>query len=271
MSDAALPREATRPIWPARRIVGAAAVRAPLPLAGVAIAFAIWAAATGPWSPSLARSFAPDLALAALARLVSTGAIWPHVVASLGRIVAGLAIAALVGVPLGILLARSRTAERASSVTFQFLRMISPLTWTPIAIITLGIGDRPVVFLIAAAAVWPVLLSTSHGVAGVDARWIAVAGTLGARGWELVRRVLVPAALPDVLNGLRLALGVAWIVLVPAEMLGVRSGVGYFILDTRDRFAYDELGALVLVIGALGYALDAGMRLVRDRLAWDRT
>jgi NitT/TauT family transport system permease protein len=177
----------------------------------------------------------------------------------------------LVGVPLGILLARSRTAERASSVTFQFLRMISPLTWTPVAIITLGIGDRPVVFLIAAAAVWPVLLSTSHGVAGVDQRWIAVAGTLGARGRELVRRVLIPAALPDVLNGLRLALGVAWIVLVPAEMLGVRSGVGYFILDTRDRFAYDELGALVLVIGALGYALDAGMRLVRDRLAWDRT
>ena len=270
MSDAVLPREATRPIWPARRIVGAA-VRGPLPLAGVAIAVAIWAAATGPWSPPLARSFAPDLALAALARLVASGAIWPHIAASLARIVAGLAIAALVGVPLGILLARSRAAERASSVAFQFLRMISPLTWTPIAIITLGIGDRPVVFLIAAAAVWPILLSTSHGVAGIDARWIAVAGTLGARGWELTRRVLIPAALPDVLNGLRLALGVAWIVLVPAEMLGVRSGVGYFVLDTRDRFAYDELGALILVIGALGYALDAGMRLVRDRLAWDRT
>ncbi len=240
------------------------------PALGVAAALALWAALTGPWSPPLTRSFAPDRALAAVTRLLASGTLEPHILASLTRIAVGLALATAVGVPLGILLARSRLAEDTSGVVFQFLRMISPLTWMPIAIMAFGIGDRPVVFLIVAAAVWPILLSTAHGVTGVDRRWIAAARTLGADSRELVRRVLVPAALPDVLNGVRLALGVAWIVLVPAEMLGVRSGVGYFVLDTRDRFAYDELGALVLVIGVLGYALDSSIRLARARLAWDR-
>jgi NitT/TauT family transport system permease protein len=147
--------------------------------------------------------------------------------------------------------------------------MISPLTWMPIAVMAFGIGDRPVIFLIAAAAVWPILLSTAHGVATVDPRWVAAARTLGARRIELVRRVLVPAALPDVLTGLRLALGVAWIVLVPAEMLGVRSGLGYYVLDTRDRFAYDELAALVLIVGAIGLVLDGAVRLAHARLAWN--
>lgn len=249
--------------------IGGALRAVALPTVGLAVALALWAAATGPWAPALARAFAPDRAAPALARLLLSGTLEPHVVASLLRILAGVGIAFAAGVPIGILLARSRLAEGATSAVFPLLRMISPLTWMPIAVIAFGIGDRPVVFLIAAAAVWPVLLSTAHGVASVDPRWIAAARTLGARRRELVRRVLVPAALPDVLTGLRLALGVAWIVLVPAEMLGVRSGLGYFVLDTRDRFAYDELAALVLVIGAIGFALDLAVRSLHRRLAWN--
>ncbi len=240
-----------------------------LALVGLAAALALWTAFTGPWAPPLARSFAPDRALAALSRLVLTGALEPHVAASLLRILAGVGIAAAIGVPAGILLARSRAADGAASAILPLLRMISPLTWMPIAVMAFGIGDRPVVFLIVAAAVWPVLLSTAHGVTGVDPRWVAAARTLGAGQRALVLRVLVPAALPDVLTGLRLALGVAWIVLVPAEMLGVRSGLGYFVLDTRDRFAYDELAALVLVIGATGYVLDTIVRALQRRLSWN--
>lgn len=240
-----------------------------LPVLGVAALIVLWALVTGPSAPLLARRFAPDQSFAALADLLGSGRLLPHIVASLLRVASGLAIAFVVGAALGVLVARSRSANAATSVAFQFLRMISPLTWMPLAIISLGIGDAPVVFLIAAAAVWPVLLSTAHGVTTVDPRWIAAARTLGARGGTLITRVLIPAAAPDVLNGLRLALGIAWVVLVPAEMLGVRSGLGYFILDTRDRFAYDELGALVLVIGALGFVLDGAIRMLRTRLAWD--
>lgn len=251
------------------RALVARAIDGPLlPLAGIAAALAMWSLITGPWTPPLARAFAPDRAFAALARLVATGAIEPHLISSVLRIAAGLLVAAAVGIPAGILLARSRAADRAAAGVLPLLRMISPLTWMPVAVMALGIGDRPVVFLIAAAAVWPLLLSTAHGVATVDPRWVGAARTLGAGRRQLVARVLIPAALPDVLTGLRLALGVAWIVLVPAEMLGVRSGLGYFVLDTRDRFAYDELAALVLLIGAVGSVLDAGVRALHARLAW---
>lgn len=276
LSRASAPRaRAARPWWSAfagswpLRAVGPRVRGLGLPIAGLVAALALWAAFTGPWSPPLARAFAPDRTAAALARLLLAGTLEPHVVASVARIVGGVGLAFLAGVPTGILLARSRAAEGATSAVFPLLRMISPLTWMPIAVMVFGIGDRPVVFLIAAAAVWPVLLSTAHGVTSVDPRWVAAARTLGAGQRELVRRVLVPGALPDVLTGLRLALGVAWIVLVPAEMLGVRSGLGYFVLDTRDRFAYDELAALVLVIGAIGYALDAAVRALQRRLSWN--
>ncbi|HEV8535375.1 MAG TPA: ABC transporter permease [Candidatus Limnocylindria bacterium] len=267
MSDLAIPAIAAGR-RPARRHVPIAPLV--LPVVGLAIAIAAWWAVTGTQTAPMARSFTPDRALAALANLVTSGRILPHAASSLERILAGLALATAVGIPLGVLLARSRGAERTTSAVFQFLRMVSPLTWMPVAILALGIGDRPVVFLIFAAAVWPVVLSTAHGVSTIDPRWIAAARTLGAGGRTLVLRVFVPAALPDVLNGLRLALGVAWIVLVPAEMLGVRSGLGYFVLDTRDRFAYDELGALILAIGIVGFSLDLFLRLLRRRLAWDQ-
>ncbi|MBM4434695.1 MAG: ABC transporter permease [Chloroflexi bacterium] len=239
-----------------------------LPLVGLAAALAVWGILAGPWAPPLARAFAPDRAFAALARLFATGTIEPHLVSSVLRIAAGILVAAAVGIPAGILLARSRAADRVAAGVLPLLRMISPLTWMPVAVMAFGIGDRPVVFLVAAAAVWPLLLSTAHGVATADPRWIGAARTLGAGRRQLVRRVLIPAALPDVLTGLRLSLGVAWIVLVPAEMLGVRSGLGYFVLDTRDRFAYDELAALVLLIGAVGFVLDAGVRALHARFAW---
>jgi NitT/TauT family transport system permease protein len=267
MSDLALPALATRR-GPRRRIPSLAP--ALLPVVGLAATVGVWWLLTATQSAPIARSFTPDRAVAALVGLVTSGRIVPHAVASLSRIAIGLAIAAAVGVPVGVLVARSRASERSTSAVFQFLRMVSPLTWMPIAIIAFGIGDRPVVFLIFAAAVWPILLSTAHGVGTIDPRWIAAARTLGAKGRTLALRIFVPAALPDLLNGLRLALGVAWIVLVPAEMLGVRSGLGYFILDTRDRFAYDELGALILAIGLIGFTLDLVLRALRRRLAWDQ-
>src|SRR5438128_5242726 len=240
MSDLALPAAIAAPGRGGRRMPALAPLL--LPVLGLAIVVVAWWLLTATEANPIARSFTPDRAFGALLSLVMTGRLFPHAAASLARIAVGLALAAAVGVPLGVVVARSRSSERSTSAVFQFLRMVSPLTWMPVAILAFGIGDRPVVFLIFAAAVWPVLLSTAHGVATIDPRWIAAGRTLGARGRTLVIRVLVPAALPDVLNGVRLALGVAWIVLVPAEMLGVRSGLGYFILDTRDRFAYDELG-----------------------------
>jgi len=233
------------------RRVGAAFV-------GLGVALLIWWAAIRflvPPTGILAR-FAPDDAIATLVRLLGEGDLVAHAVASLRRIAAGLLVAAAVGIPLGLTLGSIRLVARTGGPVLGLLRMISPLSWTPIAIILFGVGDSPVVFLVAMGATWPIAVNTAAGVAHLDPTWLRVARSLGATRREALRLVVWPGIRPDLLTGLRIATGIAWVVLVPAEMLGVDSGLGYFILDSRDRFAYDELVAAILVIGSLGLAID---------------
>ena len=126
----------------------------------------------------------------------------------------------------------------------------------PIAVMIFGIGDAPIYFLLTFAAVWPIILSTAAGVKQLDKKWLMLAKSLSATRWELLSRIIIPGILGHILTGARLAIGIIWIVLVPCEMLGVSSGLGYFILDTRDRLAYSELMAVIVLIGALGFMLD---------------
>lgn len=230
-----------------------------LPAIGAALVLATWwAVAT--WlapAPGFLSRFAPAHALAALGRLAASGELWPHLVTSLRRVLVGLTLSATVGLPLGLTLARVRAFAGLFGPVFQFIRMVSPLSWTPLAIIVLGVGDAPVYFLIAVGGVWPIALNASAGLVALDRRWTMVARSLGANRREVLRTVVWPGIRPHVLTGLRLAVGLAWLILVPAEMLGVDSGLGYFVLNTRDRLAYDELVAAILVIGACGFAIDS--------------
>jgi len=233
-----------------------------LGLAGVGLLITLWWLLTVPLSSelSLVRRFAPGAALTTLGELLGHAEIWTHIAVSLKRVFVGLGLALLVGVPLGLLLGRSATANATLSPAFQFLRMISPLSWMPIAVIALGVGDRPVYFLLAFAAVWPILLNTMAGVRALDQRWLQLSASLAANRWETLRGVVLPGILGHVLTGTRLAIGIVWIVLVPCEMLGVTAGLGYYILDTRDRLDYQGLMATVVLIGLLGFLLDFSFR-----------
>lgn len=237
-------------------------------LAGLLVLGALWWLATEvlPGERSFARRFSPSLALPALAGLVVGPDLWTHIGVSLRRVLVGLVAALAIGVPLGLLIGASRRAEAATTPAFQFLRMISPLSWMPIAVMVFGVGDAPIYFLLAFAAVWPIVLNTAAGVRALDPQWLLLSKSLAATGWETLTRVILPGVLAQVLTGLRLAIGITWIVLVPCEMLGVQAGLGYFILDTRDRLAYDQLMAVVLVIGVIGYGLDALARGLIRRL-----
>ncbi|PUB89478.1 MAG: nitrate ABC transporter permease, partial [gamma proteobacterium symbiont of Ctena orbiculata] len=204
-------------------------------VAGLAILFVIW------WfgiylissNPSTEHfgDFGPIPAFKAIPVLWEEGTIQSAITSSGYRLGSGLLIAICIGVPIGILMGRSRRFRELSNSPFQLLRMISPLSWEPIAVIVFATWNQAIVFLIAIASVWPVAFATAAGLAKVDPAWFKVARNLGAKPWHLVTQIIVPAITFDVLTGIRLALGVAWIVLVPAEFLGVSSGLGYSIQD----------------------------------------
>ncbi|MGV2387620.1 MAG UNVERIFIED_CONTAM: ABC transporter permease subunit [Microcystis novacekii LVE1205-3] len=139
----------------------------------------------------------------------------PHILTSCRRVLVGLVLASAIGVPLGILIGLYRSLESALSAVFQFLRMISPLSWMPLAVMVLGIGDLPVYFLLTVAAIWPILLNTAAGVNAVDRSWLTLARSLCATRGETVFQIILPAILSHLLTGFRLAIGIIWIVLVP--------------------------------------------------------
>lgn len=227
----------------------------------VGLAWWVLTAVGGAGSPMLA-ALNPLGVPSALASLLATGVLVQDLVTSTLRLLLGMGIAAALGIPAGVLIGLHRPTRWASALPVQFVRMISPLSWAPVAVALLGVGSAPVVFLVAAAAIWPILLGTAAAVAAIDPRYVAVAHTLGANRREMLRTVLVPSVRPAVLQSIRLALGIAWVVLVPAEMLGVTSGLGYEILNARDRLAYDEMLVVILVIGVLGAAIDLLARLL---------
>lgn len=233
-----------------------------LPALGLLAGLLIWwllVAVLSHGSPVLAE-FSPPAALAQLWIGLQSGVLIRHASASLLRVAIGLAIAVLLAVPLGLLLGLNRKLELSTSAVIQFIRMISPLSWMPIAVMVLGVGDLPVFFLLAVAALWPILLTIISAVHNINPLYIKVARSFAAEPLEIVSRVVLPAIRPNLLASVRVAVGLIWVVLVPAEMLGVSSGLGYLILDCRDRLAYGELTAVLLLIGAIGWALDAGLR-----------
>lgn len=214
------------------------------------------------------KDFGPIPTFQAIPGLLESGKIQAAVISSAHRLGVGLLIAICCGVPIGILLGRSQVFREISNSPFQLIRMISPLSWEPIAVIVFATWNGAIVFLIAIAAVWPVVFATAAGLAKVDPAWFKVARNLGAKPWHLVTQIILPAIMFDILTGVRLALGVAWIVLVPAEFLGVTSGLGYSIADARETLSYDHLTAMVLTIGIMGYILDSSCALLIKKFSW---
>ena len=243
-------------------------------LIGIAVLMALWwlggwIVASNPSTVNFA-DFAPVPTLERLVTMVESGEAVKMTLPSLYRIGLGLFWAIAFGVPVGIMVGRFRPVREASSVPFQFLRMISPLAWMPIAVMAFATWNGAIIFLVGVAAVWPILFSTAHGFRRIDPAWFKVARNLGARPWHMLFTIILPAISQDTLTGIRLAVGVAWIVLVPAEFLGVTSGLGYAINDARDTLEYDRLAATVVIIGILGFVIDFLCEQAIRRASWFR-
>jgi NitT/TauT family transport system permease protein len=244
-------------------------------ISGLALVVALW------WGAGLALEATPRLSafrgfslgptILSFVDLVTSGAGWSASAPSLIRIGEGLFWAFVIGAPVGLAMGSWRWLEHMLQIPFQILRMVSPLAWMPIAVLMFKTWDGAIVFLITAASIWPVIFSTAAGVKRIDPIWLSMANNLGGSSFGILREVILPAVSRDILQGLRLALGVAWIVLVPAEYLGVTSGLGYAINDARDTLSYDRLGALVLLIGLIGVILDSIIAYAIKHTQWTPT
>ena len=243
-----------------------------LKLAGVLIFLGAWYlggqwVANNPDTQNFA-DFAPEPAIKALSDLLTTGSLIENSLPSLKRIFLGIIIALAIGIPLGVAIGRFSMLSDSTHLPFQFLRMISPLAWMPIAVLIYPTWDSAIIFLITMAAVWPLILSSAAGVKRIDPSWFTVARNLGASEFQIITKVILPAVLYDIVNGLRLAIGIAWVVIVPAEFLGVSSGLGYAINDARDTLEYDTLAAYVIAIGFIGYVLDSSCGYLTKKINW---
>jgi NitT/TauT family transport system permease protein len=181
---------------------------------------------------------------------------------SLFRVGSGYFAAVLLGVPAGLALGWWSSLARATNPLIQMLRPISPLAWMPLAVIWFGVSNLAPIFLIFLASFFPVVVATMNGVRNVPPVYLQAGRNFGLSTGALMARVIVPAVLPRILVGLRIAFGVAWLVLVAAEMIAVDSGLGYLIIDARNAGKrYDLVVGGMLLIGVIGLALDTLIRL----------
>lgn len=192
-------------------------------------------------------------------------------VASMRRVILGFAVGAGLALPLGLLMGTDRRFEAYLNPVVQFLRPIPPIAYIPLAILWFGLGDPPAIFLISIGAFFPVLINTITGVRNVDSIYVRAATNLGADRMTMFRRVILPAATPYVLTGMRIGIGTAFIVVIVAEMIAVNSGLGYRILEAREYMWSDKVIAGMIAIGLLGLAIDVGVNRVNNHLLrWHR-
>lgn len=202
--------------------------------------------------------------------LLKDGTLWRHIGASLMRVGVGFGLAVCIAVPLGLWMGWVAGVYRTLNPIFQILRPISPIAWIPIAILWFGVGDASPIYLIFISSVFPMVVQTTVGVHTIEKRYLRAAENFGVSRRTLFRQVVIPAVLPQIIVGMRIGLGVAWLVVVAAEMIALRSGLGYMIMDSRNAGnRYDLVIAGMIIIGLIGLSLDTTMRVL-EGTKWAR-
>ena len=187
---------------------------------------------------------------------------------SVARVAAGYLLAVLIAVPLGFLIGMSPLMNRALDPFIQILKPISPLAWMPLALYTIKDSGLSAIFVIFICSVWPMLLNTAFGVASVRREWMNVARTLEAGKLKTAWRVILPAAAPTILTGMRISIGIAWLVIVAAEMLVGGTGIGYWVWNQWNNLSLADIVIAILLIGLVGLLLDRLLGIAARAVAW---
>ncbi len=231
------------------------------PLVLIGILLGVWSALVRQSGSAIFPT--PWGVVAGVGEIVADGTLWDHIGASLLRVGVGFTLSILVAVPLGLWMGRVTAVYVTLNPVFQILRPISPIAWIPIAILWFGIGDASPIFLIFISSVFPLIVQTASGVHTIEQRFLQAAENFGVSPSKVFLQVVFPAVLPEIVVGMRISLGVAWLVVVAAEMIALRSGLGFMIIDARNAGnRYDLVIAGMIIIGMIGLLLDVLMRLL---------
>jgi len=206
-----------------------------------------------------------------MVQLAQQGLLLKHVVASLFRVTCGYLLAAMLAIVLGLLMGRFHSVYVACNSLVQLLRPISFIAWIPLAILWFKVENVSPIFLIFLASFFPIVIGTVAKVQTIDRQYIWAAENFGISGFKLLCFVIFPGALPQIITGMRIGLGVAWLVVVAAEMIAINSGLGYLIIDSRNAGnRYDLVVAGMVIIGVIGLLLDGLMRGLErlDEVQW---
>jgi len=202
----------------------------------------------------------------ALGEVIKSGVIFEHMGASLFRVMVGFLAAAILAIPLGLLLGTKKYLEITLDPILQGIRTISPISWIPLAILWFGVGNLPAMFIIFITAFFPIMLSTALAVRHVDPVLLKVGQNFGASPKHMLWKIILPAVLPYIIIGLKISLGISWVIIVAAEMVGMSSGLGYMILDARNFLRTDLIIAGMFVVGVIGFALDRLLNIIERKV-----
>lgn len=213
----------------------------------------------------------PSTVAADIIAMIKSGALLTNVAATLQRIIIGFLIATFISIAIGTLMARVAIVEDLVDPIVELIRPVSPLAIFPLAILWFGIGDSSKIFLIALSCSFPIILNTYAGVRGIDVAYIRAARSLGATPTEIITKIVVPGSLPHVFTGIRIAWGIALIVIIASEMIGATEGLGYMVLQAQQTFRVERVFSGIVIIGVIGFATDRGLRALRRcLLPWYR-
>ena len=187
---------------------------------------------------------------------------------SIGRVLIGFGLAALVAIPIGFAIGMSPLWNRALNPIIQILKPISPLAWLPLALYTIKDAEMSSIFVIFICSVWPMMINTSFGVMSVRREWINVARTLEVKPLRLAFRVILPAAAPTIMTGMRISIGIAWLVIVAAEMLVGGTGIGYFVWNEWNNLEITNIITAILLVGVVGMLLDTALAMAARVVAY---
>ena len=193
-----------------------------------------------------------------------------NVLASLQRVAVGFGLAALVGIPAGFLLGRYRFLASMCNPIIALLRPVSPLAWLPIGLLLFQRAEPASSWTIFICSVWPMVINTAEGVQRIPQDYLNVARVLNLSEWTVMRKILFPAVLPAVLTGVRLSIGIAWLVIVAAEMLTGGLGIGFWIWNEWNNLNVENILIAIVIIGVVGLLLEQGLMLLARRFSWEK-